>query len=324
MTFGEFLEVWLARVKDSIEPRTLERHQMTACYILPHLGKVGLQALTPWHIAVVYGRMQEGGCSADQRFKSGRLIRQVLKAAIGMGVISKNVALAVPLPKPTRKEMTVLTPEQIPAFLEAAAHYRLHALFVTAYDSGARQGELFALNWDDWLPQSRELVITKSLEEMRGQLRIKVPKTKASIRRVTLSPATAEVLEAHRARMAQEGHGSQIIFCDRVGGGYLRKSNVGRQVFKPLLKRAGLPDIRFHDLRHTCATHLLAAGVDVKSVAARLGHANAITVMNTYAHVLPAMQGRMADIIQGISTRSHSSQITVNGAGGEGPAAVSP
>jgi integrase len=92
---------------------------------------------------------------------------------------------------------------------------------------------------------------------------------------------------------------------------------VGRRSFKPLLERADLPDIRFHDLRHTCATHLLAAGVDVKSVATRLGHANAVTLLGTYAHVLPSTQGRMAEIMNGIFTQDrsvlNSSQIAVNG-----------
>jgi integrase len=140
------------------------------------------------------------------------------------------------------------------------------------------------------------LTITKSLEEISGALRVKATKTAKSRRRIDLSVGTAEALAEHRKAMLAEGHISGPVFCD-TRGGYLQLSNLRKNSFLPILKKAKLPDVRLYDLRHTCATLLLLADVPAKVVSERLGHSSVTLTLDTYSHVLPTMQRRAADLV---------------------------
>jgi integrase len=139
------------------------------------------------------------------------------------------------------------------------------------------------------------LHVRRSLRELRGRLSLGPPKTEQSRRRIDLSRFTLDVLNNHRARMLAEGHyrPDAAVFCDTEGG-WLRKSNVRRRSYYPILRRAGLAGVRFHDLRHTVASLLLSDGESVKVVGERLGHANAAMTLNIYAHVAPGAQARAA------------------------------
>jgi integrase len=136
--------------------------------------------------------------------------------------------------------------------------------------------------------------VQRSLEEAKGQLHLKDVKSRSSRRRIDLSRRTVTALHEHRKQMLVEGHIDGPVFCAPEGV-YLRKSNVVRRSFLPIVKRAGVPRIRFHDLRHTCATLLLIANVNPKVVSERLGHASIQITLDTYSHVLPTMQKRAAE-----------------------------
>jgi integrase len=123
----------------------------------------------------------------------------------------------------------------------------------------------------------------------KGLLRLAEPKTATSRRRIDLPKIAVAALRRHRRRMLAAGHLGGHVFCD-TDGGPIRKSNLIRRSFKPLLVEANLPDIRFHDLRHTAATLLLAQNVHPKVVQERLGHAQIHITLDTYSHVLPSMQ----------------------------------
>jgi hypothetical protein len=142
-------------------------------------------------------------------------------------------------------------------------------------------------------------------------LTVKELKTTKSRRRVAIGSFALDALAAHRKRMLAEGKDVRtgLVFCDRKGG-FLRKSNFQRRHFDKALERAGLPDIRPYDLRHTCATLLLLAGEDVKVVAGRLGHSTTVLTQNTYQHVLPGMQERAAAKLNAIFTapRDHENR----------------
>jgi integrase len=184
--------------------------------------------------------------------------------------------------------MRVYDEAQARRLMAAASGHRLYALFVLALDTGMRQGELFALSWDDVDPSGGTLAVQRSLEEINGRQRLKEPKTGRG-RRIELSAFAAGVLQQHRERMAAEGHAGAPVFCSAEGG-YLRKPNFLRRVYRPVLERAGLPLLRFHDLRHTAATLMLLNDVNVKVVSERLGHASIQLTLDTYSHVLPSMQ----------------------------------
>jgi integrase len=181
-----------------------------------------------------------------------------------------------------------LIPEHARALLEAARGDRLEALYVLAIHTGTRQGELLALRWED-------------VDLDAGVLRVRGTKTARSRRTVKLSQAVLEALRSHLARQLEEidrtGDRYQdrgLVFATEVGT-TLNRHNLTQRSFRPLLAKAGLPEIRFHDLRHTCATILLKAGQHPKFVQEMLGHATIAITLDTYSHVLPGMSDGLAD-----------------------------
>jgi integrase len=217
-----------------------------------------------------------------------------LNAAVESMLIPYSPAAGVRKPKAHKTEMQVLDIDQVADFLVEAEKDRLHALYVTALDTGMRPGELFALEWGDIDLAGGFLMVRRSLEEIDGHIRIKDVKTPKARRRIHLAPQTVAALHEHRKRILVEGHVSGPVFCDTEGG-YLRNSNLRQNSFKPILKRAGLPAIRLYDLRHTCATLLLLADEPAKVVSERLGHSTITLTLDTYSHVLPTMQQRAAE-----------------------------
>jgi integrase len=174
--------------------------------------------------------------------------------------------------------------------LGAAKGDRLEALYITAIGTGLRLGELFGLQWADLDLKASTLTVRRTLTEVNGKLSLAEPKSAKGRRLVTLPQRVTDALADHRKRAVASGFaGVPYVFCNSVGGP-LRRSHFHRNEFKPLLKRAELPAIRFHDLRHTSATLLLVQGVHPKVVQERLGHAQISVTLDTYSHVLPSMQ----------------------------------
>ncbi len=301
MTVSDYLWRWLENThRPKVQPTTFHRNeQKVRLHLIPHLGRVKLAKLTALHIEQLYAGMERAGDSPQERQKAGKLLRTSLRHAVDVGLIPGNSALKVPLPRVPKPEMLVYDAGQAARFLEAAGDDRLYALYVLALDSGMRQGELFALQWPDFDFNAGSVFVQRSLEEIQGRLRLKEVKTGKARRRIDLSRFTLDVLHEHRKRMLAEGHVGGPVFCD-TRGGWLRKSNVHRSSFQLTLKRAALPRIRFHDLRHTCATLLLVAEVNVKVVSERLGHASIQLTLDTYSHVLPTMQKRAAEKMDGL------------------------
>lgn len=297
LTLGQFLTHWLAVKKASVATHThLAYDRDVRLYLAPHLGGVRLSQLTAIHIEQLYAKLATVGVSNNMIRKAGTTLRTALQAAVGKDMLlHHNPAVGVPKPKEVKMEIRPLGPGQLAAFLQAARDDRLFALYIAWIDTGAREGELFALTWADVDFTLGRITITKSLEETKGKLLVKEVKTKASRRSVVLTQAGLTALTGHRKAMTAEGNCAKDkpVFCDTAGG-YLRKSNVLRRSFQPILTRAGLPDMRPYDLRHTCATLLLAAGESPKVVSERLGHANIRLTLETYSHVLPGMQQQAA------------------------------
>jgi integrase len=315
LTVGQWLARWLELIKPTVEPNTFapyERH--VRLHIKPYIGGLRLAKLSKAQIRGWYGSLAEKGMSAALQRKVGTTLTMALNHAVNDDLLPGNPATKVRKPKAQKPEMVPLDPTQVASFLKAARADRLYALYLTALDSGARPGELFALQWPDIDLEGRCLTITKSLEDLNGALRIKAPKTARGRRRVDLSADTAAALVEHRKTMLAEGHIAGPVFCDTQGG-HLRISNVRRDSFLPILERAGLPGIRLYDLRHTCATLLLLAGVAAKVVSERLGHSSITLTLDTYSHVLPTMQRRAADLMGQIlgQTRENGGTMAVRG-----------
>jgi integrase len=298
LPLGEYLDRWLDQVKEKLSPTTHHRYgQHVRLHIKPHVGHVLLRKLEPYHIERLYREMENAGDSAAERQKTGKALSTALRAAVRSKLIPHNPCLDVTKPRVTKEEIRPLDGSQAKSLVAATREDRLHALYVLALDSGMRQGELFGLHWPDVDFTAGCVQVRRSLEEIAGHHRLKELKTKASRRRIELSPFALDALHEHRKRMLAEGRDVKdgAVFTDGDGG-FLRKSNFARRCFKPALRKAGLAtETRFHDLRHTCATLLLMADVNVKVVSERLGHGGIEITLNTYSHVLPTMQKKAAE-----------------------------
>jgi integrase len=296
LTMVQFLSRWLENtVRPKVNASTYERYeQQIRLYINPCLGGVKLTKLTPFHVEQLYASMERNGKSGIARQKVGKTLRQALRHAVNVGFIPSSPAEKVPLPKGKKAEMRIYDADQVRRFLNAAKSDRLYAMYVVALDSGMRQGELFALQWSDIDFKSSSVSVQRSLENVGDQLSVKETKSAKGRRRIELSEFTIRTLQEHQKRMLAEGHISGPVFCDTQGG-WLRRSNFLRSSFKAIIERAKLPHIRFHDLRHTCASLLLLADVNVKVVSERLGHASIQLTLDTYSHVLPTMQRKAAE-----------------------------
>jgi integrase len=297
ITLADYLELWLAMKQSRTAPATWARYKsMVKTHITPRLGGVRLDKITAAHAERLYLEMEKDELSGRTRQLAGVTLSGALSHAVATRLIPFNPVRDIKKPRPAPRQMMTWTKEEATAFRKATANDRLHALYTLALATGMRQGELFALQWSDVDFGGSYVVVRRSLEDLGGNLRVKEPKTGKG-RRIDLPQFAIDALHDHRKLMVREGNHGGTVFV-MPDGNYLRRTTFYRTMFQPAVKAAGVPEIRFHDLRHTHATLLLAAGEHVKVVSERLGHASVQITLNTYAHVLPTMQKNAADKLQ--------------------------
>jgi integrase len=297
LTLAEFLDRWLNTISQNVAPGTHARYKSTVKHqIKPYIGGVRLSKIEPIHVEQLYIKLKDKECSPRSIQLAGVTLVAALQHAVDLRLLSHNPARGIRKPMVPKAEMKVWDPVNISAFLKAAISDRLYAMYVLALSAGLRQGELFALRWSDIDFQAGSVTVQRSLEELAGRVRVKETKTGKG-RRIDLPAFAMTALAEHRATMLAEGNITAPVFCT-VTGGWLRKGNVYRRSFIPLVNNAKVPRIRFHDMRHSHATLLLSAGENVKVVSERLGHASIKITLDTYAHVLPSMQKAAADKLQ--------------------------
>jgi integrase len=299
------LSRWLEdSVKDTVRNTTYERYeQISRTHIAPMVGGIKLKALSPTHVRGLYKEKLSSLSPRTVQYIHVTL-HKALKQAVGDGLIPRNATEAVKPPQVRREEIRPLTPEQVKVLLDAASGDRLEALYVLAIHTGLRQGELLGLKWDDIDLEAGTLQVRRALITGRGGPQLAAPKTKGSRRRVSLTEAAAEALKGHLERQLEEidragslWQENGLVFASETGTPLDRRYLTSRR-FKPLLKRAGLPHFRFHDLRHTCATLLLTKNVNPKVVSEMLGHSSIAITLDTYSHVLPNMQDSAARALE--------------------------
>ena len=230
---------------------------------------------------------------------------RALASAVASGLIPLNpAALDRDAPSYKAPERKPLTAAQSAQLLRAARGERFEALYVLALTTGARQGELLALRWSDVDLAGAMLSIRRALHDASGSGAIAIgpPKTNASRRRFAISSLAVDALARHREieRVAGRGREADLIFTSS-NGEPIRRQNFVRRDFYPLLERADLPRIHFHDLRHSAASMLAAAGTPVVVVAALLGHADPAITLRTYQHAFEGAAGdasqRLGDLL---------------------------
>jgi integrase len=307
-TVAQFLEKWLAAsVKPSVKVRTYENYEsIVRVRVVPHLGRKQLSKLTSLDVQALYSTLSESGLSNRSVQHTHRVLHLALKQAVKWNMILRNPCDGATAPRPARTEMKVLTPEQARTFLHQTAEHPCHALYVLAITTGMRAGELLGLKWEDIDLEAGKLTIRRALQQQNSSgLVFVTPKTKGSRRTIYLGQLAIAALRIHRDRQTFQRRKAgdawkelDLVFPTHLGGPM--DPSWSRQVFYAALKAAGIPRVRFHDLRHTAATLALKQGMHPKVVSDMLGHGTVGLTLDTYSHLLPGMHQEVATAMDAI------------------------
>jgi integrase len=302
-TLTQYVANWLATVKPTVRPRTWKRYaELMNQHVVPVLGRTPVARLTPHQVQHLYSSKLEEGLSSTTVHHLHAVLHRALAQAMRLGFVARNVTELVDVPRMAERELHVLNREQVRTLLQEVRGDRLEALYGLAVSTGMRQGELLALRWCDMNLDLHTVQVRATLQRTKeAGYTLAAPKTKQSRRQITLSQTACEALRAHRVRQIQERLAAgpawdethDLVFPNTIGRA-MDGTNLLHYHFYPLLKRTGLPPIRFHDLRHTAATLLLGRGINPKIVSEMLGHASIGITLDIYSHVLPDMQAHAA------------------------------
>lgn len=306
-TMATFLDRWLATVKPTIRPKTFKSYEMIVQrHLVPALGRVKVEKVTQQHVQELMVAKTGEGLSVTN-------IRNVLRAALNQAMrwdlVARNVASLVKPPAAQQYEPIILGKEQAGRLLGVIEGDRLYALYALALSLGLRQGEVLGLRWEDVDLDRGRIMVRRQLQVIDGVQQLTEPKSKTSRRTIPLPTSLIEILRLHRKRQLEErilagGRWQSqwdLVFTTPIGTP-LDDSNL-RKHFKDALKTAGLPEMRFHDMRHSAASMLAALGVH-PSVAQRiLGHANISTTLAIYTHVEQVAMREATDLMDGLFDR---------------------
>jgi integrase len=302
-TVSDYLSGWLETVKPSLRESGWDSHQyFVERHIIPRIGRVRLAKLSPQQVQVLYADCLTDGLSSTSVNHLHGTLHKALENAQRIGLVARNVTEMVDPPRVEHREMRPLNRDEAQQLLAVAAERndRLRALWAMAMATGMRRGELLALHWADVELSDRggiggSLQVRWSLRHAHGRAIWSETKTRTSRRRIRLATEIIHELQQHRTRQIEERlligaawAENDLVFPTSVGTPLMGR-NVLRSLHR-LLEVGELPRIRFHDLRHTCATLALLANVNVKIVSEMLGHSSSRITIDLYSHVLPDMQ----------------------------------
>ena len=314
-TVATLLETWL---KDSaaqkVRPKTLQRYEeIVRLHLVPALGSIKLTKLNPVHVEHMMNEALARGASPRSLTQWRAVLRRALNIAMRWGWVNRNAASLADPPRTEDYSVRPLTTADAQALLAAVKGDRLEALFQVGLALGLRQGETLGLTWKDIDPDAGTLSVQRTLHRVRGEWMFSEPKTAKSRRTIPLPAPVALALREHRGRQlverlragpAWEGEEwGDLAFPDELGRP-LSGFHVLRR-FRSLLELAGLPPMRYHDLRHGAASLMAAQGVPARVAMELLGHSQIATTMNVYTHVTPHDQreasARVSEAIWGRS-----------------------
>lgn len=305
ITVAQYLSRWLGSVKSNLAPATYRRYEdLLRLHVMPYVGAVALSKLRPLQVQQMYARLQDGissdgrGLAPRTRLHVHRVLSTALAQAVRWQIISRNVCQAVDPPKASRAEVSVLGPDEARRLLEVAeARDSVWGdAVVLALHTGLRQGELLGLRWQDFDEDRGRLTVYQALQYLPGKgMILQQPKTNRSRRTIPLGSTVLAALARLRRRQLEKRLALGAAYKDlglvfTTALGTPIGANNLRRAFRRIVAQAEIGSLRFHDLRHTHATLLLARGVHPKVVSERLGHANIGITLDTYSHVLPNLQ----------------------------------
>lgn len=302
-TTEEWLRTWFDLYsKPNLRETTQEQYtNFLEKHLIPNIGDIPLEKLTSLRFQRLYQDLRTSGRVVQNKAASSGLspktvrsihmvLHSALEQAVKEGLIKKNPTGGCNPPKLERKEMKVIQPEQIGAYLQAAANRNVLPMFYLELTSGLRRGELLALLWTDLDLEKNSISVCKSVRGSQGELKVSAPKTRHSIRTVVIPRQTVDLLiQEHNLHPD-----NPYMFPSPVTGTMYHPDAAGR-IHRKLLKEAGIEPVRFHDLRHTFATLALQNGVDIKTLSGMLGHYSSGFTLDTYTHITDKMQQEAAE-----------------------------
>jgi integrase len=306
-TLAEYIRGWLDNDAD-LSPKTLERYrQLAEQQIIPHLGAIVLQNLRPAKIGEWHGTLLKSGgksgrpLSARTVGHAHRVLHRALERALRLEIVSRNVTASLRPPKVEAVEVEILTAEQMVEVLAALDGHPLHPIVSLALGTGMRRGELCALAWSAVDLDRAAVRVERSLEETAAGLRFKSPKTRSGHRTVSLPTNVVATLRGHRLRQIEQRlalgvrTNSELVFARPDATPY-PPDKLSRD-WGNVVRDRHLPRVRFHALRHSHASALIAANFDVVTVSQRLGHASPAITLTVYAHKFGTKDVAAADAI---------------------------
>jgi integrase len=290
LTVEGFLRRWTDSVSKRKRGTTQERRRIyIEKHINPFIGTIRLNKLALVNLESWLAELEKAGRSDWTRHQAATTLGTALRRAVKMKLILINPASDLIKPQPKVKEVQIYDEEQAQHLLKTSNGHRLHALYVLALTSGMREGEILGLHWPDVNFEAKAVSVVTTLHSKKGGgFTLEPPKSKRSRRMIDLPIYAIDALKKHRKNMRAEGHNvkSGPVFVTKTSN-FISKSNLIRHVHRPLIKRAGLPEYKFHALRHTHASMLLGRGRNIREVSDRLGHSSPELTLRVYAHVMP-------------------------------------
>lgn len=304
MLLKEYLKTWLETCETALRPKTAYDYgNILQKHALPVLGEIALKDLTITKIEKFYAKLIEAGIGARTIRLIHSILHRALEKAVMNGILVRNPTSNATLPRYKHAEMQVLDEMQVNELLLAASESPFEALYHLAVKTGMRQGELLGLKWSDLQWGSGRLFVRRQVQDVRGQGRIfQEPKTRAGRRTIQLGENTLQVLRVHYECQVLHKNDAgdlwkenDLIFPSKVGTP-MDPSNL-RLDYNKVIVRAGVPKIRFHDLRHTAASLMLNNKVPVIVVSKILGHSKPSITLDIYGHLYNEMQGDAARLM---------------------------
>jgi integrase len=309
-TVGSFLvDEWLPAKRSTVKATTFASYQMHVNkHIKPRIGSTPLLALTAGHLNSFYGELLIDGHLTADKGLSPTSVRRVhatlhkaLADAVRWGRIARNPADQADPPRSHSPEMTIWSPTQLRAFLDSVRGDRLYAAWLLAATTGMRRGEVLGVRWSDVDLEAATLTVTQIRTVVAYEVVTLTPKTDKGRRTISLDPQTVAALRAHRVAQNEErlllgpAYVNTDLVFTRPDGSGIHPERLSRW-FTQRCRKADLPVVRLHDVRHSYVTALLASGVPLKVVSQRVGHASPMVTMAIYQHVLPGDDRAAADI----------------------------
>lgn len=295
-TTTDFLERWLDQiVSQRNKPRTEQSYRdMIRLHIAPLIGHHQLTKLHPEHVQGMMKALSDKGLSARTVQYARAILRRALNQALKWGVVPRNAAVPVEPPRIERAPMQPLTLVQAKTFLQAVRGHRFETIYRVALSLGLRRGEILGLLRTDINLETMTIRISGTLQRVKGKLVRSTPKTDRSTRTLPIPPTLLAALRAHMADQQEKWPAAQYLFLSTTGTP-IEPMNL-RNHFKKVAKEIGMPiTTRFHDLRHSCATFLIAAGEHPRVIMQTLGHSQISTTMDVYGHVLEETHRQAVD-----------------------------